>query len=82
MPQEDYSKLVAAILSLSYQQQLNLQTILEESLKEKTRTPEFITGLSSEQIHSQLDEAYDSMKHERCYTAEEVDNMLKEELGI
>ncbi len=82
MPQEDYSKLVAAIMTLSYQQQLALRTVLDESLKEKTRTPELITGLSSDEIHSQLDEAYKSMKNERCYTAEEVDSMLKEEFGI
>ena len=82
MPQEDYSKLVAAILTLSYQQQLSLRTVLDESLKEKTRSPELITGLSSDEIHSQLDEAYDSMKNGPCYTTAEVDNMLKEELGL
>lgn len=82
MLQEDYSKLVAAILTLSYQQQLSLRTVLDESLKEKTRSPELITGLSSDEIHSQLDEAYESMKNERCYSADEVDAMLKDELGI
>ncbi len=44
--------------------------------------PELITGLSSDEIHSQLDEAYESMKNGKCYTTEEVDNMIKEEFGI
>ncbi len=43
---------------------------------------DLITGVSSDEIHSQLNEAYESMKNERCYSADEVDAMLKDELGI
>ena len=34
--------------------------------------PELITGLFSDEIHSQLDEAYESMKNGKCYTTEEA----------
>ena len=82
MPQEDYAKLVTTIQLLSYEQRLNLLSLLVASLQENYSNPEFITGLSRAEINSKLDEAYDSMKDGNCYSVDEVDAMLKEEIGI
>ena len=82
MPKEDYAKLATAIQLLSYEQRLNLLSILVASLQENYSQSEFITGLSRAEINSNLNEAYNSMKDGYCYYVDEVDAMLKEEIGI
>ena len=82
MPKEDYAKLATAIQLLSYEQRLNLLSILVASLQENYSQSEFITGLSHAEINSKLNEAYNSMKDGHCYSVNEVDAMLKEEIGI
>ena len=78
MPQEDYSKLVAAILERSYQQRLSLRDMLEESLQQEEYAPPSITVSSVEELHQKLDEGLASIKNDQYVSAEVVDQRLHE----
>ena len=78
MPQEDYSKLVASILALSYQQRLALKNVLDESLQ----APEFIDGVTPDELHSKLDEGLSSINAGRVISADVVNKRLHEKYGI
>ena len=72
MPQEDYSKAVASILAMSYQQRLGLLSVLADSLQDKTPAPKRITVSSREELHQKLQEGLKSIEEGRTYSTEEV----------
>ncbi len=78
MPQEDYSKLVASILALSYQQRLSLKDVLDESLQ----ASEFITGVTPDEIRSKLNKGLASINAGRVVSADVVNKRLHEKYGI
>ena len=82
MPQEDYSKLVAAILEMSYQQRLSLRDMLDESLQQEEYAPPSLTVSSVEELNQKLNEGLASIKNGQCIPAEVVDQRLHEKYGI
>jgi hypothetical protein len=82
MPQEDYSKLVAAILEMSYQQRLSLRDMLDESLQQEEYAPPRLSVSSVEELHQKLDEGLTSIRNGQCIPAEVVDQRLHEKYGI
>ncbi len=82
MPQEKYAEIATEVQTLTYEQKLNLLSLLVTSLQENYNNPEFLTGLSTKEINSRLEEAYDSIKDEKCYSVDEVDSMFKDKYGI
>ena len=82
MPQKKYAEIATEVQTLTYEQKLNLLSLLVTSLQENYNNPEFITGLTTKEINSKLDEAYDSIRNEKCYSLDEVDAKLKEKYGI
>ncbi|MCR4938472.1 MAG: hypothetical protein K5930_00015 [Treponemataceae bacterium] len=82
MPQEDYSKLVATILALSYQQRLSLFSVLQDSLLEEEPAPPSLRVSSVEDLHQKLDEGLASIKEGRCIPADVVHQRFHEKYGI
>ena len=82
MPQEDYSKAIASILAMSYQQRLGLLTLLAESLQDKTPAPPRVTVTSSEELHQKLNEGLKSIDEGKTYSIEEVSAYLNQRFGI
>ena len=82
MPQEDYSKLLNAILTLSYQQKLSLYTMLEDSIQEEISAPASITVSSTDELHRKIDEGLCDIKKGRVTPAETVHQRLFEKYGI
>ena len=82
MPQEDYSKAIASILAMSYQQRLALLSLLAESLQDKTPAPQRVTINSREELHQKLEEGLKSIQEGRTYSTEEVAAYLNERFGI
>ena len=82
MPQEDYSKAVASILAMSYQQRLGLLSLLAESLQDKTPAPQRVTVNSREELHQKLQEGLRSIEEGRTYSTEEVSAYMNERFGI
>ena len=82
MPQEDYSKAIASILAMSYQQRLALLSLLAESLQDKTPAPQRVTVNSREELHQKLEEGLKSIQEGRTYSTEEVAAYLNERFGI
>ena len=82
MPQEDYSKAVASILAMSYQQRLGLLSLLAESLQDKTPAPQRVTVNSREELHQKLEEGLKNIEEGRTYSTEEVAAYMNERFGI
>ena len=82
MPQEDYSKAIASILSMSYQQRLGLLSILAESLQDKTPAPQRVTVTSREELHQKLNEGLKSIDEGKTYSTEDVAAYLNQRFGI
>ena len=82
MPQEDYSKLLNTILTLSYQQKLSLYTMLEDSIQEELSAPASITVSSTDELHKKIDEGLSDIKKGRVTPAETVHHRLFEKYGI
>ena len=82
MPQEDYSKAVASILAMSYQQRLGLLSVLAESLQDKNSAPQRITVNSKEELHQKLEEGLKSIEEGCTYSTEEVKEYLNQRFGI
>ena len=82
MPQEDYSKAINAILSMTYQQRLSLLYVLSESLQETEPAPKSITVSSVQELHKKLDESLEDIKVGRFSSAESVRQRLSEKYGI
>lgn len=81
MPQEDYSKLVATILALNYQQRLSLRAVLDESLQEEYAPPSLNVSSVAE-LNKKLDEGLASIKNGQCIPAEVVNKRFHEKYGI
>ena len=82
MPQEDYSKAIASILAMSYQQRLGLLSLLAESLQDKTPAPQRVTVTSREELHQKLNEGLKSIDEGKTYSIEEVSAYLNQRFGI
>ena len=82
MPQEDYSKAIASILAMSYQQRLGLLTLLAESLQDKTPAPQRVTVTSREELHQKLNEGLKSIDEGKTYSTEDVAAYLNQRFGI
>ena len=82
MPQEDYSKAVASILAMSYQQRLGLLSLLAESLQDKIPAPQRVTVNSREELHQKLEEGLKSIEEGRTYSTEEVAAYMNKRFGI
>ena len=82
MPQEDYTKAIASILAMSYQQRLGLLTLLAESLQDKTPAPPRVTVTSRDELHQKLNEGLKSIDEGKTYSTEEVASYLNQRFGI
>lgn len=82
MPQEDYSKAVASILAMSYQQRLGLLSVLAESLQDTSPAPQRVTVNSLEELQQTLEEGRKSIEEGRTYSEEEVTAYFHERFGV
>ena len=82
MPQEDYSKAVASILAMSYQQRLGLLSVLAESLQDTSPAPQRVTVNSLEELQQKLEEGRKSIEEGRTYSEEEVTAYFHERFGV
>ena len=82
MPQEDYSKLLNTILALSFEQRLNLLSVLAESLQDNVPTPPDMSVSSIAELNQKLDEGLSDIKAGRVVPAEVVNKRLHEKYGI
>ena len=82
MPQEDYSKLLNTILALSFEQRLNLLSVVAESLQDNVPTPPDMSISSIGELKQKLDEGLSDIKAGRVVSAEVVNQRLHEKYGI
>ena len=82
MPQEDYSKLLNTILALSFEQRLNLLSVVAESLQDNVPTPPDMSVSSVNELKHKLDEGLSDIKDGRVIPAEVVNKRLNEKYGI
>lgn len=82
MPQEDYSKLINTILALSFEQRLNLLSVVADSLQDNIPVPSDLTVSSISELHGRLNEGLDDIKAGRVVPAELVNQRLHEKYGI
>ena len=82
MPQEDYSKAIASILAMTYQQRLGLLSLLAESLQDKTPAPQSVTVTTREELFQKLQEGLKSIEEGRTFTPNEVSAYLNQSFGI
>ena len=82
MPQEDYTKAVASILAMSYQQRLGLLSVLAESLQDTSPAPQRVTVNSLEELQQKLEEGRKSIEEGRTYSEEEVTAYFHERFGV
>ena len=61
--------------------QIVLTRSLPLNLKLPIREPVAIGGLTHEQIDAELYKGLNSMKNRKCYTPDEIDDMLEQEFG-
>lgn len=82
MPQEDYSKLINTILTLSFEQRLNLLSVVADSLQDNIPVPSDLKVSSISELHGRLNEGLDDIKAGRVVPAELVNQRLHEKYGI
>ena len=82
MPQEDYSKLLNTILTLSFEQRLNILSVVADSLKDTIPVPPSLSVSSIEELNQRLDEGLSDIKAGRVISAEVVNKRLHEKYGI
>lgn len=82
MPQEDYSKLLNTILALSFEQRLNLLSVVAESLQDNVPTPPDMSVSSIRELNQKLDEGLSDIKAGRVVPSEVVNQRLHEKYGI
>ncbi|SEQ52219.1 hypothetical protein SAMN04487977_10595 [Treponema bryantii] len=82
MPQEDYSKLLNTILTLSFEQRLNLLSVVAESLQDKDPVPPDMSVSSINELNQKLDEGLSDIKAGRVIPGEVVNQRLHEKYGI
>ena len=82
MPQEDYSKLLNTILTLSFEQRLNLLSVVAESLQDKDPVPPDMSVSSINELSQKLDEGLSDIKAGRVIPVEVVNQRLHEKYGI
>ncbi len=82
MPQEDYSKLINTILALSFEQRLNLLSVVADSLQDNIPVPSDLKVSSISELHGRLNEGLDDIKAGRVVPAELVNQRLHEKYGI
>lgn len=82
MPQEDYSKLLNTILTLSFEQRLNLLSVVAESLQDKDPVPPDMSVSSINELNQKLDEGLSDIKAGRVIPVEVVNQRLHEKYGI
>lgn len=82
MPQEDYSKLLNTILTLSFEQRLNLLSVVAESLQDKDPVPPDMSVSSINELNKKLDEGLSDIKAGRVIPVEVVNQRLHEKYGI
>lgn len=82
MPQEDYSKLLNTILTLSFEQRLSLLSVLADSLQQEIPASPRVTVSSIEELHQKLDEGLADIKAGRVIPAKAVHQKLYEKYGI
>ena len=82
MPQEDYSKLINTIPTLSFEQRLSLLSILADSLQEEIPVSPRLKVSSIEELHLKLDEGLADIEAGRVTPAEVVHQKLHQKYGI
>ena len=82
MPQEDYSKLLNTILALSFEQRLNLLSVVAESLQDNVPTPPDMSVSSIAELKQKIDEGLSDIEAGRVVPAEVVNQRLHEKYGI
>ena len=82
MPQEDYSKLLSTVLALSFEQRLNLLSVVAASLQDNIPIPTDMTVSSINELKQKLDEGLSDIKAGRVIPAEVVNKRLHEKYGI
>lgn len=82
MPQEDYSKLINTILTLSFEQRLNLLSVVANSLQDNIPVPPDMTVSSISDLNQRLNEGLEDIKAGNVIPAEVVNQRLHEKYGI
>ncbi len=82
MPQEDYSKLINTILTLSFEQRLNLLSVVADSLQDNIPVPPDMTVSSISDLNQRLNEGLEDIKAGNVIPAEVVNQRLHEKYGI
>lgn len=82
MPQEDYSKLINTILALSFEQRLNLLSVVADSLQDNIPVPPDMTVSSISELKNRLNEGLEDIKTGNVIPAEVVNQRLHEKYGI
>ena len=70
MPQEDYSKLINTILTLSFEQRLNLLSVVADSLQDNIPVPPDMTVSSISDLNQRLNEGLEDIKAGNVIPAE------------
>ncbi|MBO4508119.1 MAG: hypothetical protein J5747_05725 [Spirochaetaceae bacterium] len=76
MHQEDYSKLINTILTLSFEQRLSLLSVLANSLQQEIPASPHVTVSSIEELHQKLDEGLADIEAGRVVFAKAVHQNL------
>ena len=82
MPQEDYSKLLNTILALSFEQRLNLLSVVAESLQDNVPVHPDMAVSSIAELKQKLDEGLSDIQTGRVVPAEVVNQRLHKKYGI
>lgn len=82
MPQEDYSKLLQTILTLSFEQRLNLLSVVADSLQDNLPVPPDMIVSSISELKDCLNKGLDDIKSGNVIPAEVVNQRLHEKYGI
>ena len=82
MPQEDYSKLLQTILTLSFEQRLNLLSVVADSLQDNLPVPTDMIVSSISELKDCLNKGLDDIKAGNVIPAEVVNQRLHEKYGI
>ncbi len=82
MPQEDYSKLINTILTLSFEQKLNLLSVVADSLQDNIPVPPDMSVASISELKARINEGLEDIKAGKVTPAEVVNQRLHEKYGI